>query len=134
MERCQYLVRLGCEVAVKISQLVLLVVVFGSLWLALRHRRRQEARAFRRLAFIGLGVATVVAIVFPDLLTAVAHLIGIGRGADLVSYLVAIGLLFFSLSTYLKFGEMDRRITLLTRHIALLEDAGTLERPERDEE
>ena len=111
-----------------ISQWVLLAIVFGSLWLALRHRGRQEARAFRRLGFIGLGIATVTAIAFPDLLTAIANGIGIGRGADLVLYLVAIGLLFFSLSTYLKFGEMDRRITMLSRHIALLEDSSDPQR------
>lgn len=59
--------------------------------------------------------------IFPDTLTGIANTFGIGRGADLVIYLVTIGLLFFSVSTYLKFGDMDRRITVLSRHIALLE-------------
>jgi hypothetical protein len=34
--------------------------------------------------------------------------------------------LFFSVSAYLKFGDMDRRITLLSRHIALLESKGDM--------
>ena len=75
----------------------------------------------------------VLAILFPSILTSAANSIGIGRGADLVLYLVAIGLLFFSVSTYLKFGDMDRRITLLSRHIALLESKGEIGRVDPDD-
>ena len=105
-----------------VAQALLLALVGAALWYSVRHRARQEARAFRRVAFVGLGVVTVVSILVPELLTRAANLVGIGRGADLVLYLVAIGLLFFALNTYLKFGDMDRRLTLLARHIALLED------------
>lgn len=112
----------------RIAQLFLLAVIFGLLWFALHHRSSTEARAFRRIAFLGLTVLIVLAVLFPEVLTDIANAFGIGRGADLVIYLVAIGLLFFSVSTYLKFGDMDRRITLLSRHIALLESKGDVGR------
>ena len=34
-------------------------------------------------------------------------------------YLIAIGFLFFALHTYLKFAEMERRLTLMARELAL---------------
>lgn len=117
----------------QVAQAVLLTLIGIAIWYSARHRARQEARAFRRIAFVGLGGITVLAVLFPDVLTRIAHLIGIGRGADLVIYLVAVGLLFFALNTYLKFGDMDRRLTLLARHIALLEDARTDTHPGRDD-
>lgn len=118
----------------QIAQTVLLALIGALLWYSARHRARQEARAFRRVAFIGLGGVTIAAILLPHQLTRVANVIGIGRGADLVLYLVAIGLLFFALNTYLKFGDMDRRLTLLARQIALLEDSGAVRHPDRDDD
>jgi small membrane protein len=110
----------------RIAQLFLMVIILGLLWFALHHRSSTEARAFRRIAFLGLTLLIVLAVLFPEVLTDIANTFGIGRGADLVIYLVSIGLLFFSVSAYLKFGDMDRRITLLTRHIALLESKGDM--------
>jgi hypothetical protein len=112
----------------RIAQLFLIAIIFGLLWFALHHRSSTEAKAFRRIAFLGLTIFIILAVLFPGVLTDIANTLGIGRGADLVLYLVAIGLLFFSVSTYLKFGDMDRRITLLSRHISLLESKGEIGR------
>ena len=102
----------------RIAQLFLIAIIFGLLWFALHHRSSTEAKAFRRIAFLGLTVFIILAVLFPDL----------------VLYLVAIGLLFFSVSTYLKFGDLDRRITLLSRHIALLESKGEIGRIDPSDE
>ena len=115
----------------QIAQFTLLVIIFVALWFALHHRSRTEARAFRRVAFFVMLSTIVVAVLFPALLTATAHALGIGRGADLVLYLTSIGLLYVSISVYLKFGDMDRRITLLARQIALMEDSGKISHPGR---
>jgi hypothetical protein len=109
----------------RIAQLFLMAVIFVLLWFALHHRSSTEARAFRRIAFLGLTVLIILAVIFPDTLTGIANTFGIGRGADLVIYLVAI--------TYLKFGDMDRRMTLLSRHIALLESKGDIGRVDPEE-
>ena len=108
----------------RISQVFLMAIILGLLWFALHHRSTTEAKAFSRIAFLGLTLLIVLAVLFPGVVTDIANTFGIGRGTDLVIYLVSIGLLFFSVSTYLKFGDMDRRITLLSRHIALLENKG----------
>lgn len=43
-----------------------------------------------------------------------------GRGADLITYLVEVGILFVVLHYYMKFVELEERITELVREIALL--------------
>ena len=116
----------------RITQLFLTAVIFVLLWFALHHRSSTEAKAFRRIAFLGLTVLIILAIFFPNTITVIANAFGISRGTDLVIYLVAIGLLFFSVSTYLKFGDMNRRITLLSRHIALLESKCDIGRVDPD--
>lgn len=116
----------------QIAQFTLLVIIFAALWFALHHRSRTEARAFRRVAFSVMLFTIVVAVLWPDLLTKTANMLGIGRGADLVLYLTTIGLLYVSISVYLKFGDMDRRITLLAREIALMENSGQITHPDRN--
>ncbi len=116
----------------RIAQVFLVAIIFLLLWFALHHRSSTEAGAFSRIAFLGLTALIILALIFPDTLTSIANTFGIGRGADLVIYLVTIGMLFFSVSTYLKFGDMDRRITLLSRHIALLESKGDIGRVDPD--
>ena len=64
----------------RIAQLFLMAVIFVLLWFALHHRSSTEARAFRRIAFLGLTVLIILAVIFPDTLTGIANTFGIGRG------------------------------------------------------
>lgn len=106
------------------AQAALVLVILAMLLLSVRQPSTTRAMAARKLAFIGLAMVIVTAVLMPDQLTLVANWVGIGRGADLVMYLVAIGFLFFALHTYLKFAEYERRLTELTRALALHESAG----------
>jgi hypothetical protein len=68
------------------------------------------------------GILTLAAgaVLFPELTNDVAHFVGVGRGADLITYLVQVGLLFIVLHYYTKFVDLQRQITHLVREIALL--------------
>ena len=77
----------------------------------------------RREAFLwsGLCFAAAVAIVWPHLTSALAKGLGIGRGADLLLYL-AVGVMMAGFwTTYMNLRALRREVTLLVRHIALLE-------------
>ena len=71
-----------------------------------------------------------VAIVRPDLTTVVANTIGIGRGADLVMYVVAIAFVAGFFFLYARYRRVEASLTALTRHLAL-RDA---QRPAADSE
>jgi hypothetical protein len=68
-----------------------------------------------------LVVAMIVAVLFPDTTNSVAHLVGIGRGADLLLYVTVLAFIFYALNNYLQ--QQDARDTLfrLARKVALLE-------------
>ena len=66
-----------------------------------------------------LGLAGI-AVIFPELTNDIAHAVGVGRGADLITYLVEVGLLFVVVHYYTKFVELQSQITDLVREIALL--------------
>ena len=60
---------------------------------------------------------------FPDLTTAVAHLFGIGRGADMVGYLTTAAFLAYLLFQYLKSQRERDKVIRLARQVALIDAA-----------
>ncbi|HET8615686.1 MAG TPA: DUF2304 domain-containing protein [Actinomycetales bacterium] len=90
-------------------------------------------QAVRRLLLVGFVVVAIVSVLDPSLITTVARWVGVGRGTDLVLYLLFILVLGFMASTYRRFRDMERQLTLLTRRLALdeamLPDPPETERP-----
>ncbi len=68
---------------------------------------------------IAVWISAVVAIANPGLVQRVADTLGIGRGANLVSYLFSLAFLATSFYFYSRYVRLERQITELVRHIAL---------------
>jgi hypothetical protein len=76
--------------------------------------------ALQRLFVSGLFSTGLVFIVWPELTTRLANLVGIGRGADFIFYLSTLFLLFVSFNFYLRFRKYDEKLTTIVRELALL--------------
>lgn len=76
-----------------------------------------NVRLLRALAWL----ASALAIYDPDRLTWVASFLGIHRGADLVLYLFALGLVGAVFFFYGRYVRLQRQLTDLARHIAIQE-------------
>jgi hypothetical protein len=94
---------------------VLSIVLLAELLGFLRHRSRWGTRLLRVL----LWAAAIVAILHPDITQAVAHAIGIGRGADLVLYLFVLAFLATSFIFYSRYIRLQRQLTEVVRHLAI---------------
>jgi len=101
---------------IKLLLVVGLVIVAVSM---LRNRNTMRFRAGKKLLLAGFAVLAVLAVAFPDWLNDVAKSVGVGRGADLLLYLLIVAFLFVALNTYLKFKDYDTVLTQLTRRIAI---------------
>lgn len=90
-------------------------------------------QAVRRIMLVGFVVFAVTAVLFPETLTRIARLVGVGRGADLLLYALVIAFLGALASTFKKTSQLEDRITQLSREVALLrveEPAGDVPRPD----
>lgn len=76
-------------------------------------------RAWKRLAFVAFCVTNTYAVLRPQDTTRAAHLLGVGRGTDLVLYFLVVGVTGLALNTYLRFRSVEKRLTDLTRDLAL---------------
>jgi hypothetical protein len=89
-----------------IIRLLLLSGLAAIGWLVFLRRTRLPFHIV--IVFAVLAVAAL-AVIFPDLTAEAAQLVGVGRGVDLVTYLVEIGALFVLLHYYTKFVELAVR-------------------------
>jgi hypothetical protein len=104
-----------------IVQIVLLAAVLAALVMFVRRRHGVHMQAGKRVGLIAFAALNVYAVLQPDRLTEVANRLGVGRGTDLVLYLLVVAFIFGMLNFYLRFREIDRRFTELTRTLAIRE-------------
>jgi hypothetical protein len=81
---------------------------------------RRTKLPFHIVIVFGMIAVAAIAVLFPDITASAAVVVGVGRGVDLVTYLVEIGTLFVLLHYYTKFVEVERRLTEVVRELAIL--------------
>lgn len=99
-----------------IIRILLLVGLAATGWLIFLRRNRLPFHIMTVFALIGAGAAAVV---FPGLTDDVARFVGVGRGADLVTYVAIVAVMFVLLHYYTKFVELQQQVTKLTRELAI---------------
>jgi hypothetical protein len=102
-------------------QILLLLAVMTLLVVFVRSRHGVRLQASKRIGFILFLAANAYAVLRPNDLTRVAHLVGVGRGADLVLYALVVAFTFSVVNFYLRQRELKQRITQLARAVALRE-------------
>ena len=80
---------------------------------------RKSAGRKSRLLRIAVWSAAAAAIVDPGIPQAVAIRIGIGRGADLVLYMVVLAFLWGSFYFYSGFVRLERQLTEVVRYVSI---------------
>ncbi|MGE0551296.1 MAG: DUF2304 domain-containing protein [Kofleriaceae bacterium] len=102
-----------------IIQIVLLAGIAGIAILTVAKRKNLPVHFAVVLAVLGVGA---LAVVFPDITTALAHVVGVERGADLMLYVVMLGVMFALVHSYTRHAELQRQLDRAIREVALLRD------------
>lgn len=106
-------------------QIVLIVGVVAIGAVFMRRTGADSHLAIRRLLFAMFVLVAVISILFPQWLTWVANLVGVGRGTDLLLYALVLMFLVFVYTQSRRSAAQQRRITLLARRLALLQTSQT---------
>ncbi len=107
---------LGSQIVIQIL-LVAAFVLFALIVLVpTKGTRHLAVRRLSMVAILGLGILTVA---FPDITTAIADRVGVGRGTDLVLYVLVVVFVGNSIFNAAKFRHHERDITKLARALAI---------------
>ena len=99
-----------------IIRILLLSALAAIGWFVFLKRNRLPFHIVVVFAILGLGAAAVL---FPDVSDEVANFVGVGRGVDLISYLIEVAVLFVLLHYYTKFVELQRQLTEVVRELSI---------------
>lgn len=105
-------------------QILLIVVGFIALVRVLSGRGTHAINAWKKIAVLLLVVLMVLAVLAPNLVTQVAHTLGVGRGTDLLTYVLFSAFLFYVLGQYVRSQDEKDRLFRLARQVAILEAKG----------
>lgn len=100
-------------------QALLILSILALLVYLLRSRTNAKSRAWVKVGFVLFVLAAIYAILRPDDTTVVANWLGVDRGADLMEYALIIAFAFTTMSTYLRFKDLELKYARLARAMAL---------------
>ena len=98
---------------------LLIASIFALVIYLVRSRRSAQTQAWVKVGFVLFVLAGVYAVLRPNDTTVLAHWLGVARGTDLMLYALIIAFSFSTLSTYLRFKDLELRYARLARAIAL---------------
>jgi hypothetical protein len=97
------------------SQLILAAAIVAFLVYTFRIR----TVLFDRIIYLLLALGGLALVIRPALATDLAHVLGIGRGTDLLLYALVMLSLFRDVGTASELRQIERRLTLIVRQLAL---------------
>ena len=103
-----------------IIKILLIAAAISAGFLFLRRPALGGHLAVRRVVGLLVLLGGIFAVLFPLAVTDVANAVGVGRGTDLVLYVLVMVFLFTSMSLYQRVSALDLQITEITRQLALL--------------
>lgn len=104
-----------------IQILAIIFVLFAISRVILKFKKRELKLAEFFMWFI-FWLAVGVAFITPESLTAIANILGIGRGADLVLYVAVVVVFYLMFRIFVRLEKMERDITKLVRKKTLDHD------------
>jgi hypothetical protein len=97
----------------------LFFVTFCGLQLYMAIMRFRRSRHVSALLFILIWLLGMLFLLEPDYATKIAHLMGIGRGSDLILYALSLLFLWGHYQHYVRYKVLEGHITTIVREIAI---------------
>ncbi|HEX3930715.1 MAG TPA: DUF2304 domain-containing protein [Nocardioides sp.] len=105
------------------TQPLIKLLLLAAIALVGHYAVRGGRRALHRVVWRGFVVAglaaAVVVVLYPNSLTWVANRLGVGRGADLLLYIVTVSFMLISVVLFRRLADLERRYVDLARAQAL---------------
>jgi len=104
-----------------IAQIIIIASALALLFYGLSGRRSHFGRAWKKIGLLLLAIAMIIAVIFPNTTNRLAHLVGIGRGADLLLYMLTLAFITYVLNSYLQQQDAKDELCRLARRVALID-------------
>jgi hypothetical protein len=98
---------------------ILLCILLFFVLLMIRNYENLKIKVASRLLVLFFVACFLIFVMFPDLLSALANHLGVGRGTDLLLYFLTIGFVLFIGIIFKKYLELERQMIKLVRALSI---------------
>lgn len=102
-------------------KVILILAVLLCAYFLTKAQNGEKQVALRRIILVLFVLAAIISILFPSLTTQVAHLVGVGRGTDLLLYALVVAFISYAVTMYRRLNRQEIRITQLVRQMSILQ-------------
>jgi hypothetical protein len=102
-------------------QVLLIIGFLIFLWWVLSNPSSYQVRAWTKILASLFVLLAILTVIFPDSTNSIAHWVGVGRGADLLLYILTLAFIFVMFNSYIQEKRLQKRIVLLARRLAIIE-------------
>ncbi len=102
-------------------QLLLILAFVAALLKFLVNPGSHHINAWKKIIGTLLMVLAIFAVLFPNTLSTLANYVGVGRGADLLLYILALSFTFLAINLYVRGKQDEKRFAKVVRKLAILE-------------
>lgn len=102
-----------------IIQILLSTAIIFAIYKILSQHSSARSRAMIKIIFILFLLFGIIIIFTPEWANAIAHLVGVQRGADLMLYILVVIFIFDKINSFYKEQRQTQRFAKLVRKIAL---------------
>lgn len=102
-------------------QTILIVAFLVILGRFLVNPNSYQMKAWQKIFAIMFFLAAIFSVLLPDDLNTVAHFVGVGRGADLLLYLLTLAFIFLVFHLYIGEKQNQRLLVSLARRVAIID-------------
>jgi len=99
--------------------LIQIILIAGFLLASILCFVALRSRSIARLFFLGQFALGILLVLIPDLSQHAAEFLGVGRGTDLILYLLVLYVYVGSILILGKFRQLERNLTELARQVTL---------------
>ncbi len=101
--------------------MIIRIILLGALlaigWFVFLRRNKLPVHIVIIFAMLAMAALAVLS---PERTDDIANFVGVGRGVDLITYVIEVTVLFVLLHYYTKFVELQRKLTDVVRELAIL--------------
>lgn len=102
-------------------RIILVSIILILLFWFLGNRNTLRIKAGKKLAILIFLMLAIFVVIFPEVTDSMANFFGVGRGTDLLVYMLTVTFIAYVLNQYMKNKSDEQRLARLARKIALLE-------------
>lgn len=102
-------------------KIILIAVLIFIFFYFTKFSQSTAAKAWKRIIFLLIIAFGITTIIYPSLINLLANFLGVGRGTDLLLYLLFVSFIFMTLTFYLKINILNDKLNKTISKISLIE-------------